>query len=150
MSAIGYVTEIFLSNDHTRIHRSEHHNQSDALETLVALGYPRHTQNLVQVSGLEAFYSLTGADHLYAKISRIERAPKPTYDFVVTVRITGKRSGWNTTVLDTPKFVLMSNTAQGSIYTYATVRNVIRDMFGLIMQLGDEMHVTIQPLELDK
>lgn len=149
ISGRGFALEILLFSDRTVIHRSEHYTRDAALNVLPALGYPTNVSGtLINYNGSTEIHTLHGFDHLLVKLSRLPRDPKLTFDFLVTVRITGVRAGWNTTVLETPKFALVSNAGSGSIYDYPSVRQAVRNMFKPSMRDGDEMHVTIQPLEL--
>lgn len=143
----GYALEILLSNDHTVVHHSEHETATTAMYTLGALGYPEHTITDIADHETGSYFGLTGHDHLYVKVSRLDRRARPTYDFVITVRITGTRDGWSRTILDTPKFVLVSNAQFGSIYTWTTARSAVYEMFRGLTEPEDSWHVSIHPFE---
>lgn len=144
----GVALEIRLSDDHSVIHTSEHGARGNAIATLSALGYPLDTHDIIQIDDSGAvFLGLRGHDHLYVKISSLSRPARQTFDFVVTVRITGVRDGWSRTILDTPKFVLASDAGGGCIYTWVTAHSAAMDMFRDIARPGDSWHITLAPFE---
>lgn len=144
----GYSLDILTADSHTAIHSSEHYTHEDAISVLPALGYPHESRVLTTIHDYSEFYTLRGHDHLYVRIERLYgRPPKVVNDFVVTVRITGTRDGWSRTILDTPKFVLMSHPTSGGMYTWATAHAVAREMFAGLMTDADTMHITVHALE---
>lgn len=145
MSSNGHSLEILCGT--TVTHRSEHWTYAEAIQVLDALGYPASTHTIAASTGASHFLTLAGHDHLNVKITRLHRDPEVAYNFVCTVRITGVRDGWYRTILDTPKFCLISNVGAGGIYTYGTVPGVLREMFGGLMQDGDTFNFTVHAIE---
>jgi hypothetical protein len=60
--------------------------------------------------------------------------------FNVSVRVTGTRGGYHTTLTDTPTFILPN------ISDAALAEKAAREMYSRLLQDGDEIHVAVSPL----